>query len=405
MTYQETVQYLFSQLPIYQRIGQAAYKADLSNTIALCKSLGNPENKFKSIHIAGTNGKGSVTHALASIFQEMGFKTGLYTSPHFKDFRERIKINGQMIPEDFVVTFVQQNKVSFQKIEPSFFEMTVALCFDYFAKEKVDIAIIETGLGGRLDSTNVITPELSIITNISFDHTNLLGNTLEKIAFEKAGIIKNKIPVVIGKTAEEAANVFRNKAKQTESAIYFTENSNVTSLQSDLKGDYQEENMRTVHLAVNILKEKGYAISEKNTMDGVLNISKNTGIMGRWQKIGEQPLVVCDMCHNAAGVAYIVEQIKKVKYNNLHIVWGCVNDKAIDDLLVQLPKEADYYFCKADIPRGLSTELLQSQAAKYRLIGKKYSTVKMAFEAAKKNAKSNDFIFVGGSAFVIAEIL
>jgi dihydrofolate synthase / folylpolyglutamate synthase len=405
MNYQETIQYLFSQLPIYQRIGEAAYKANLDNTIALCNFLKNPEKKFKSIHVAGTNGKGSVTHILASIFQEMGYKTGLYTSPHFLDFRERIKINGEIISENFVVKFVEENKSNFEKIQPSFFEMTVAMCFDYFAKEKVDIAIIETGLGGRLDSTNVIVPELSIITNISFDHINLLGNTIEKIAFEKAGIIKEKIPVVIGNTYEKAYEVFTKKAQELQSDIYFVENENVTPLQSDLVGDYQIENTKTVHLAVKVLRKKGYSVSEKDLVSGSNNVLRNTGLLGRWQTIGNNPLVVCDMCHNEAGVNYIVNQIKKIKYNKLHIVWGCVNDKLIDDILNLLPKEATYYFCKANIPRGLDANELMLQASKFGIVGLPFPTVKNAFEEAKNSATENDFIFVGGSAFVVAEVL
>jgi dihydrofolate synthase / folylpolyglutamate synthase len=405
MTYQETVQYLFNQLPIYQRIGAAAYKADLQNTMALCSLLDHPERKFKSIHVAGTNGKGSVTHMLASIFQEMGYKTGLYTSPHFLDFRERIKINGKMISEEFVVTFVQENKANFKNIKPSFFEMTVALCFDYFAKEKVEIAIIETGLGGRLDSTNVIVPELSIITNISFDHTNLLGNTIEKIAFEKAGIIKENVPVVIGKTHKEAYAVFKKKTKDTDSLIYFVEDNQIEPLETDLMGDYQHENSQTVHLAVEVLKKNGYSIPEKKLNKGVKNVLKNTGLLGRWQELGQNPLMVCDMCHNEAGVKYVVDQIKKVNYKKLHMVWGCVNDKSIDDILVLLPKDATYYFCKANIPRGLNEDDLKNQANSFGLIGERFISVSKAFSAAKLNAKKDDFIFIGGSAFVIAEVL
>ena len=428
MTYQETLDYLFSNLPMFTRVGAAAIKPDLTNTIALCKILGNPENKFKSIHVAGTNGKGSTSHMLASILQESGLKVGLYTSPHLKDFRERIKIDGKMIPEQNVIDFVKRYQSVFEEIKPSFFEWCVALCFNYFANENVDVAIIETGLGGRLDSTNVIMPELSVITNIGWDHTNLLGDTLAKIAFEKAGIIKPKIQVIIGEYLDETKPVFIEKAKKENAPILFTpvhfEARNFTShnqfiscdvfennelifgnLELDLGGNYQQKNILAVINSIEYLKQKGYNITETDIRGGLKNVKQNTGLMGRWQILQQKPLIVCDTGHNLNGIEYVVEQIKQNNYKELHIVIGMVNDKDISNVLSLLPVNAQYYFCHANIPRSLPAKDLQQQANEYKLIGEYYPSVLLAYDDAKKNATDDDMIFIGGSTFVVAEIL
>lgn len=434
MNYQQTLDYLFSQLPMFQRIGSAAYKDNLDNTIAICKLLGNPETKFKSIHVAGTNGKGSTSHMLASILQSAGYKTGLYTSPHLKDFRERIKINGEMIPREYVIDFVEKYKGDFEQIQPSFFEMTVGLAFDYFASQKVDIAIIEVGLGGRLDSTNVITPELSIITNISFDHTALLGNTLEKIAAEKAGIIKYRVPVIIGETQAETKDVFIQKAQENFAPIQFadfrykydhvqhvTNNKQVLSisllpsnnphgygynqLQTDLPGFYQKKNIITVVRAVEELIEMGYKINETALYSGIRNVIKNTGLLGRWQVLSKEPLVIADTAHNEAGIREIVRQINYTPHKQLHFVLGVVNDKDITTILSLLPKHARYYFCKSSIPRALSAEELASWAELAGLNGEICGTVQNALSIAKKNAQLDDLVFVGGSTFTVAEVV
>lgn len=429
MNYQEVIDFLFSQLPIFQRIGSAAYKADLSNTIQLCKILGNPEKKFKSIHIAGTNGKGSCSHIIASIFQETGFKTGLYTSPHLKDFRERIRINGQMIPETEVINFVTNYKNDFLPIQPSFFEITVGMAFEYFAKEKVDIAILETGLGGRLDSTNVVTPELSIITNIGIDHTNFLGDTLEKIASEKAGIIKKTIPVVIGETQQETKEVFIEKAKKEDAPIFFADSiididnlvmspeTNTmrfdvkqnkglifSKLHADLYGKYQLKNIATCLQSIMLLK-KVYRIPDKAIIEGLINVKNNTGLKGRWQVISKNPLTITDTGHNKDGIEQVLKQIESTPHNNLHFVLGMVNDKTIDGVLALLPKSATYYFCKADIPRGMPVKELETKANQFGLKGLTFPSVRKALEAARKNAEENDLVFVGGSTFTVAEIL
>lgn len=428
MNYQQTLDYLFSRLPMFQRLGPAAYKADLSNTIAICKALGNPEHKFRSIHIAGTNGKGSTSHLLAAILQEAGFKTGLYTSPHLKDFRERIRINGKMIPKPRVVKFVKENQELFSAVEPSFFEWTVGLAFDYFAKEKVDIAVIETGLGGRLDSTNVITPELSVITNISYDHQNLLGNTLRKIAAEKAGIIKPGIPVVIGETQDEVKTVFESKAKKEKAPIRFADeefriskisNDHLSlkakihsgntvlfeSLQCGLPGFYQRKNILTVLSAVDVLRESGYKISQNAVRNGFRKVVSLTGLPGRWQVLSKSPLMIADTGHNEAGIREIMLQLKKMKFKKLHFVFGVVGDKEPDKVLVQLPKNANYYFCKANLPRAMDAAELQMKAARYGLNGSVFSSVKKAKLAAMKNATKQDLIFIGGSTFVVAEAI
>lgn len=438
MNYQETLQYLYSQLPMFHRIGAAAYKADLKNTVDICNLLGNPQDKFKSIHIAGTNGKGSVSHFLASIMQENGYKVGLYTSPHLKDFRERIKINGKEIPTEKVTDFVEKHKTSFDFINPSFFEWTVGLAFSYFAVEKVDVAVIETGLGGRLDSTNIITPELSIITNISWDHSNLLGDSLEKIAGEKAGIIKKGVPVVIGETQEEIKEVFINKCNEVKAPLYFADRhfhvlhaelvynnspelmvqlqfkngiplnhvfEHDSVLRSSLIGYYQVKNLVTVLMAIDILNTYGFSLQAEKVEKGITNVIKNTGIMGRWQKINEKPLVVSDIGHNEGGLKETLTQINFTPHKKLHMVLGFVNDKDIDTILTLLPNDADYYFCKAQIPRALDETILAEKALKAGIKGNVFPSVETAYKAAKDNAGSEDLIYIGGSTFVVAEVL
>ncbi len=435
MNYSETLEYLFSQLPMYHRIGAAAYKSDLNNTIAICSDLGNPQNNFKSIHIAGTNGKGSVSHFLASILQEMGYKTGLYTSPHLKDFRERIRINGEMIPENNVVEFVEEHQSQFDKIKPSFFEWTVGLAFDYFSNEKVDIAIIETGLGGRLDSTNIISPILSVITNISLDHIALLGNSFEKIAFEKAGIIKNNVPVVIGRKQTEIKPVFENKAKECNAEIlyasdYFevkdimqnqaekplleiTIDSLVTSnvfnktekIISSLTGLYQKENISTVLTCMEMLNRSGFKVDIGKIKSGIAKVIENTGIRGRWEVLSRNPTVIVDTGHNEDGIAQIIKQLEEMTYSKLRFVFGTVNDKDIDKIIRLLPREAVYYFCKANIPRALDEKLLLKIAVNSGLTGTTYNNVASALQKAKLEANINDLILVGGSNFVVAEVI
>ncbi|MGE0635772.1 MAG: folylpolyglutamate synthase/dihydrofolate synthase family protein [Bacteroidia bacterium] len=433
MNYRETLNYLFSQLPMYQRIGHAAYKANLNNTIEICRILGNPEQFLngRCIHIAGTNGKGSTSHFLASILQSAGYKTGLYTSPHLKDFRERIKINGKMIPKKKVVAFVEKHKTAFEKIQPSFFEMTVGLAFDYFKNEKVDIAIIETGMGGRLDSTNVVNPLLSVITNIGWDHEHFLGNTLPKIAAEKAGIIKPGIPVVIGETHKETANTFKTKAKSEKAKIYFADkllaikSSHLTGkrkqylevnivegntvflkkAQSELTGVYQHKNLKTVAASVKLLREQGFHISDKAFYKGLKNVVSQTGITGRWQKLSSSPLAYCDTGHNIDGIKEVLAQITSVKHKKLHFVLGVVSDKKIEPVLNILPKNAVYYFCRPQIPRGLSELELMNKAISSGLKGRAYKSVKSAYNAALQEAKSKDLVFVGGSTFVVAEVV
>ncbi|MCB0465083.1 MAG: bifunctional folylpolyglutamate synthase/dihydrofolate synthase [Aequorivita sp.] len=405
MTYSETIAWLFAQLPMYQRVGQSAYKADMSATVQLANYLNRPEKSFKSVHVAGTNGKGSTSHMLASVFQEAGYKTGLYTSPHLKDFRERIKINGEMIPKKNVSEFVEKHKSYFEKNQLSFFEMTVGLAFDYFRKEKVDIAIIEVGMGGRLDSTNIITPEVSVITNIGLDHTQFLGNTLEKIASEKAGIIKNDIPVVIGETLPETKQVFEQIASERNASIAFAEKMDSSNYTSDLKGTYQKKNLKTVLAAIKVLQKKGWDISEENMKAGLLKTIKNTGLMGRWQVLRESPKVICDTAHNKDGLQFVMKQLATETYEKLHIVLGVVNDKDLGSVLPLFPKNATYYFCKPKIPRGLDASLLLSQARGFGLVGEDYISVKNAYLAALDIAATKDLIFVGGSTFVVAEVV
>ena len=402
MNYQQTLDWLFSQLPIYQRSGAAAYKADIGNIVEACKRINNPHQQFKSIHIAGTNGKGSTSHMLASILQEAGYKTGLYTSPHLKDFRERIRINGNKIPEVQVVRFVRNNHHWFKEIGMSFFEMSVAMAFNYFAEEKVDIAIIETGLGGRLDSTNILSPELCVITNIGLDHTALLGDTIEQIALEKAGIIKKDTAVIIGRKQIETTAIFQEKAKTENAPLSYSIPSNQTS---DLKGNYQKENISTCVSSIRKLQEKGWSISEKDIENGLKKVVINTGILGRWQTIHNKPLTICDTGHNKDGIQNILTQIKQTPHEQLHIVWGAVNDKKIEKLLELLPKNAMYYFCEANIPRATPNEILLKLAKQHKLKGQSYSSVKAAYSSAQNNANFNDLIFIGGSTFVVAEVL
>ncbi|MEC4004558.1 folylpolyglutamate synthase/dihydrofolate synthase family protein [Flavobacterium sp. SUN052] len=406
MNYQETIKWLFNQLPVYQLQGATAYKADLTNTILLVNHIGNPEKKLKCIHVAGTNGKGSSSHLLASVLHEAGYKVGLYTSPHLKDFRERIKVNGKEISEEFLCDFVAKNKSFFEVNELSFFEMTVGLAFEYFVKEKTDINIIEVGMGGRLDSTNIITPLISVITNIGLDHTQFLGNTLEKIAFEKAGIIKNKIPVVIGEYSNETRKVFEAKANETNSEIYFASDLINKSYPSSIIGDYQIQNKKTVIQTLKVLQsQKEFKISEENIKNGFLNVIENTGLQGRWQQILENPKVICDTAHNSHGLKIVLNQIQKEKFDQLHIVLGVVNDKDLNEILPLFPKKAKYYFCKPNIPRGLNEETLQEKAKIFQLNGKVFNSVSNAYNDAIKNANQNDLIYIGGSTFVVAEIL
>lgn len=426
MNYQETLDYLFSQLPMFQRVGKIAYKADLSNTLQLDEYFNYPHKHFKSIHIAGTNGKGSTSHMLASILQSSGYKVGLYTSPHLKDFRERIRINGVMIPEIDVINFVAKHKTLFEEVNPSFFEMTVALAFDYFARENVDIAVVEVGLGGRLDSTNIITPLLSVITNIGFDHTDLLGDTLPKIATEKAGIIKHGVPVVVSQLQPEVSQVFTDKAQETKSELIFAEQQyrvakinysdafqsitvNYQGVAStwdlDLMGSYQKFNLAGVLASVDILNRIGLSISRDNVAAGLKSVQKSTGLMGRWQKLKDSPRVFCDTGHNVDGIMQVMEQINRIPHKSLHMVIGMVGDKNIDGMLALLPNDAIYYFTKASIPRALDQNELQHRAHNYGLKGNTYSTIGEALTSAIDGAKSDDLIFVGGSTFVVAEVV
>jgi dihydrofolate synthase/folylpolyglutamate synthase len=431
MNYQQTLDFLYKQLPMFQRVGAPAYKSDLKNTIVLCKMLGNPEQKFPSIHIAGTNGKGSVAHLVASVLQEAGYKVGLYTSPHLTDFRERIRINGKKIPKEKVVQFVQSNKSLLEKIEPSFFEYTFGTAIRYFADENIDIAVMETGMGGRLDSTNVVNSIISVITNIGFDHTQFLGDTLGKIAIEKAGIIKPKIPVIIGETQEEIQSVFEEIAKINKSEIYFADkeyslhhknNKNpavdefkfdvlkkgevfIEDLQTDLLGKYQLKNLVTTQKIIDLLQEHGFSISTSHIKQGFKNTCQNTGLAGRWQVLNKYPLTICDTGHNVDGIRGNIEQLAEITHERLHIVFGLVNDKNIEPILNVLPKNAIYYFCKANIPRGLDQLELKGMAHKNGMKGKAYKSVYQAYKAAKQNANTNDMIFIGGSTFVVAEIL
>ena len=405
MNYQEVLDWMFHQLPMYQTQGASAYKEDLTNIILLSDHLGNPEKNLKCIHVAGTNGKGSTSHFLASILHEAGYKVGLYTSPHLKDYRERIKIDGKEISKDFVVEFINTHKPFFEKHQLSFFEMSVGLAFDYFAKQKTDINIIEVGMGGRLDATNIITPIVSVITNIGLDHTQFLGDTLEAIAYEKAGIIKKNIPVVIGEYTNETKKVFTNKALENNSEIFFASDEITKTYPSSLLGDYQQKNIKTVLQTIKILNNNKHTITEKNLKTGLLNVVKNTGLQGRWQILNQAPLTVADTAHNIDGLTITINQIQKHTFQTLHIVLGFVNDKNIDAILAILPKKAKYYFCKPNNLRGLEQDILQMKAELFGLKGTVYNSVTKAYQAATASAMSTDFIYVGGSNFVVAEII
>ena len=435
MSYQDTIDYLYSRLPLFSRIGPAAIKADLHNTIAICDFLGNPQNKFKTIHIAGTNGKGSTSHMLASILQEAGYKTGLYTSPHLYDFRERIKVNGIMCSETFVTSFTNKMKPFIEKVEPSFFEITVGMAFEYFADENVDIAIIETGLGGRLDSTNIINPILSIISNIGMDHMALLGNTLPEIAYEKAGIIKQATPIVISEVIPETKNIFEQKANSLNAPIYYAEdyiqfksfqNNWQTSLfefnqplihlldaplfpksftvECDLPGKYQYKNLKGVLVAMQILATMGWQLSASKILKGLLHVGKNTGLMGRWECIQTNPRIILDVAHNEHGIKALLEQLESLHYAQLHIITGMVKDKDVNAVLNLLPKKAKYYFTQSHIPRALPVSELAAKGNAFDLNGSQFENVNIALQSANKNATANDLILVIGSVFLVAEV-
>jgi dihydrofolate synthase/folylpolyglutamate synthase len=427
MNYQQTLEYLFAKLPLFSRIGAAAYKEDLDNTVRLCEFLGNPHTNFKSVHVAGTNGKGSVSHILAAIFQTAGYKTGLYTSPHLKDFRERIKVDGQMISKEFVVDFTEKIKPLIAEMEPSFFEITVAMAFDYFDQQKVDIAIIETGLGGRLDSTNIITPQLSVITNIGMDHTDILGDSLEKIAAEKAGIIKQNIAVVVGEVLAETQPVFEKKAKEMKAPLFIASQKRQAvdwrwekhelvvevaeehrtdhkSYHLDLPGIYQVKNLLTVLESCHQLKEKNWDLNDETIRKALRHVKKLTGLQGRWDIIHQSPAIVVDVAHNEDGIKQLTEQIELTNHHELYLVIGFVKDKEIEKILSWLPKTAHYYFTQANIPRALDAESLREKAAKYNLRGKNYKDVNAALADAKAKAAKNDLIIVCGSVFLAGEV-
>lgn len=424
--YEDVLQYLYANLPMFQRVGAVAFKSDLGNTIALCEALDNPQKRFKLIHIAGTNGKGSTSHMLASVLQSAGYKTGLYTSPHLKSFTERIRVNGKEISQHFVVDFVNRIQPVIERVNPSFFEITVAMAFDYFVREQVDIAVIEVGLGGRLDSTNVITPELSLITNIGWDHTDLLGDTLEKIAAEKAGIIKKNVPVVVSEQQPGIADVFRKKAAVETAPLYFASDVYSVSLRDvqgntvfdvlkngkpahagialPLQGIYQQKNLAGVLGAIDILRQQGWNISDEQLRDGLTKVMSQTGLKGRWQKLGTNPLVVCDTGHNLDGITQVVKQLQQLSYRKLFMIIGMVKDKDISAVLELLPKEANYYFCQASIPRALDANTLAEKARSIGLKGEVIANVNEAIQQARAQASADDVIFIGGSTFVVAEI-
>lgn len=408
MDYQNTLAYLYNSVPMFQRVGSSAYKEGLENTKILDEHFGHPHHEFRTIHVAGTNGKGSCSHTLAAILQEAGYRVGLYTSPHLVDFRERIRINGQTIPEEYVVGFVEKERSFFEPLHPSFFELTTAMAFRYFADEKVDVAVIEVGLGGRLDCTNIIRPDLCIITNISFDHTQFLGNTLAKIAGEKAGIIKGGIPVVIGETTPETKPVFLNKAEEADAPIFFAEENDredYPGVEFELKGLYQKKNARTILTALPLLKEAGYRIDGQSVHNGFAHVCELTGLTGRWQKLQDAPTLICDTGHNVGGITYIVEQLRQQTYRQLHIIIGMVNDKDISGVLALLPKEATYYFTKASVQRALPENELHRLATAAGLQGSCYPDVPAAVRAAQEKSLPEDLIFVGGSSFIVADLL
>lgn len=404
MNYQQTLEFLFQQLPMYQNQGKKAYKADLSNILSLCKILGNPEKQLKCIHIAGTNGKGSTAHFTASILQEAGYKTGLYTSPHLKDFRERVKINGQEISEQEVIHFVESFQEKFKGISPSFFEWTVALAFHYFNQEKVDIAVIETGLGGRLDSTNIIMPELSIITNIGLDHQDILGDTLELISKEKAGIIKKNIPVLIGDASGQEA-VFEDFATRLEAPLFYSSAFDFPDFISSKKNTYQVLNMKCVYAAMKVLNDKQWEISESQIEAGINNWVKNTGIRGRYEKLQDNPIIIADTAHNTEGLSVLIEQIRKENYRQLHIVLSLVNEKKVDRFLANLPQEAVYYFTQSKNSRSIAALDLKEKASKFELQGLSYDDSNLALQTAKSNAQFDDLILISGSNFLVGELI
>lgn len=408
MDYQHTLEYLYNSVPMFQQVGSSAYKEGLENTLALDEHFGHPHRNFRTIHVAGTNGKGSCSHTLAAILQEAGYRTGLYTSPHLVDFRERIRVNGQPVPEEYVIRFVEEERSFFEPLSPSFFELTTAMAFRYFADQQVDVAIIEVGLGGRLDCTNIIRPDLCIITNISFDHTQFLGSTLAQIASEKAGIIKQGIPVVIGETTPETRPVFAEKAQAVQAPICFAEDhvpEEYSDMDYELKGLYQEKNRRTLLTALPLLKKAGYHLSEQAIRNGFAHVCELTGLMGRWQKLQDAPTLICDTGHNVGGITYIAEQLKQQTYRKLHIVMGMVNDKDIRGVLALLPRDADYYFTKASVKRALPEAELARLANAAGLQGECYPDVPTAVRAAQEKSLPEDFIFVGGSSFIVADLL
>ena len=424
MDYKETIEYLFNSAPLFQNIGAGAYKEGLYNTKVLDEHFAHPHLSFKTIHVAGTNGKGSCSHTIASVLQEAGYKVGLYTSPHLVDFRERIRVNGKPISEQYVIDFVEHERAFFEPLHPSFFELTTAMAFKFFADEKVDVAVIEVGLGGRLDCTNIITPDVSIITNISFDHVQFLGDTLAKIAGEKAGIIKPNIPVVIGETTPETKPVFISKAEEQNAPIIFAEEQDEVMgecllakggfdyqtktfglITAELGGLCQTKNTRTIIEALKQLIGKGYRITRQNVADGFASVCKNTGLIGRWQKLSDKPKVICDTGHNVGGIQYIVKQLELQEYDNLRIVMGMVNDKDISTVLSMMPKHAVYYFTQASVKRAMPCRDFKAKAAGYGLEGDAYPTVRQAYEAALHDASQNDLVFVGGSSFIVADLL
>ncbi|MCB0428816.1 MAG: bifunctional folylpolyglutamate synthase/dihydrofolate synthase [Flavobacteriales bacterium] len=424
MTYAQTLDYLFSHLPSFQRIGAAAYKADMGNIMVLCEHLGHPDKKFRSIHIAGTNGKGSVSHMLASVFQEAGYKTGLYTSPHLKDFRERIRVNGAYIPEDAVVSFTENIRETMEELQPSFFEITVAMAFSYFADEQVDIAIVETGMGGRLDSTNILYPDVSVITNIGWDHTAFLGNTLEAIAGEKAGIIKAGVPVVVGQTQEEIRHVFEKVAAERDAPLsfadasvqgpaeasppwtYVNQHNETYHITPGLGGGYQRDNVRTVLATIPLLREKDWQLSQDQVEAGIRNVMHHAPLLGRWQVLQkENPTVIADAMHNVDGIRASLKELEHLPHKHLHFVFGTVKDKAVADVLPVLPPHATYYLCQAQIPRAMDAQELLKAFTEAGLHASAYPTVKDALQVARKNAGPGDVVLVGGSIFVVAEVL
>lgn len=429
MDYQEVLEYLYNSLPMYHRVGAAAYKTDITNTVKLMNALKHPERSFKAIHVAGTNGKGSVSHFLASVLRNSGYKVGLYTSPHLVDFRERIRINGEMIPEEYVAQFVNDHKSLFEEIEPSFFEMTVSMAFSYFREQMIDIAVVEVGMGGRLDSTNVISPVLSIITNIGLDHTQYLGNSLEAIAAEKAGIIKQEVPVVIGETQSATQRIFAEKAKKLNAPIFFADNSfrveeteqstnnymqaviskndeYYSDIKTPLSGKYQLKNLATVSQAVDILKQIGYNnITDTSFKIGIESVIIDTGLRGRWETMSTNPLIICETAHNEDGIRCLLEKLKEMNYTKVHIIYGCVNDKDYEKILSMLPTNARYYFCKPSVPRGLEVDTLYKSAEKLGLYGYKYNSIADAIDAAKETALDDEIVVITGSIFLVADAI